>query len=205
LGVCSTGALQLPKGTGTLKVACPNGIESLKIRFYITGGRQLTVKYGETGTENSWTSGGTTSISKGSYEYDLVSMIPAIQTKLPIVVNIINSRTDGGNLNIHDLFAATFADVVPESEDPMGTPIEGPVPSAVANAAADRYSVYSTANTLVVEGDVVALDVFSMEGRLLKSQTNSRVVDVTSIKPGVYVLRIKLPNGTVQSHKWMKR
>jgi hypothetical protein len=205
LGVCSTGALQLPKGTGTLTVACPNGLESLKIRFYITGGRQLTVKYGETGSENTWTSGGTTSISKGSFEYDLVSMVPALQTKLPIVVNIINSRTDGGNLNIHDLFAATYADVIPENEDPMGTPVEVPVPTSVANSTANRLSVYSTANTLVVEGDVVVLDVFSMEGRLLKSQANSRVVDVASIRPGVYVLRIKLPNGTVQSHKWMKR
>ncbi|MBK8806499.1 MAG: hypothetical protein IPO21_07605 [Bacteroidales bacterium] len=102
---CTNGAVTLTKATGilTLKFA---SLVSLKIRMCATGGRILTVTYGPTGTENTWTSGTYTS---GGRELDLVSLIPALASDQDIVINIINSRADGGNLNITDLYAVGAA------------------------------------------------------------------------------------------------
>jgi len=98
---CTTGALTLAKGTGELQIEVQS-LQSLQIRWYATGGRTLQVVYGPTGTENVWNS--PSQYSSGGYQHNLTSMIPALITNQPIIVRIINNRTDGGSLHITDLY-----------------------------------------------------------------------------------------------------
>ncbi len=203
-GACSVGALQLVKGTGYMKLTLPNGLESLKMRYYLTGDRQLTVKYGKTGTENTWTSGDSKSIKSGNAEYDLVSKIPALRTKDPIVVNVINTRSDGGNFNIHDLYVASYAEVVWETEDPAGTP---KIATSIETEKKDNptFSLYQTETAVVVSGEIASLQLYNMSGSLVSSSQRSQIVSTAGLAPGVYIIRIVSAEGYVSSQKVLKK
>lgn len=97
----SPGALRLNKGTGAM-ILNLKSLDELKIRWYATGGRSLQVTYGPNGTENTWNS--PSDYESGAHELDLTSIIPELVSSSPITVIIINNRTDGGSLSIHDLF-----------------------------------------------------------------------------------------------------
>ena len=99
---CTNGAVTLTKGTGELLIDVVT-LETLKLRWYATGGRTLQVVYGPTGTENTWNS--PIQYSSGAYEHDLTSLISGLSMySSPIKVRIINNRTDGGSLHITDLY-----------------------------------------------------------------------------------------------------
>lgn len=96
----TTGALRLTKAIGKMTLTL-NSLASLKVRMYATGTRTMAVTYGPTGTEFTWNS---PSYASGAAELDLTALIPALVSSTPIIVNIINSRTDGGSYYIHDLY-----------------------------------------------------------------------------------------------------
>ncbi len=196
----SVGALRLAKGTGTLSLNFPKGVAALEIKFYITGGRQLTVKYGPTGTENTWSSGSSKSISKGSYQYDLCSMIPALVSTAPTVVNIVNSRSDGGTFNIKDLYMATHASLDYATADPMGEPQGEEVqpveqPDALESAAVQPVRCYTTASAVIVNGEVLALTAYDLNGRALRQSSHSQVLSTSGLASGIYLLRVDMADG----------
>lgn len=98
---CTNGALTLQKEIGELRLELAS-LQSLQIRWYATGGRTLQVKYGQTGTENTWTSA--SQYSSGAYQHNLTTMIQNLASNQPIIVRIINNRPDGGSLHITDLY-----------------------------------------------------------------------------------------------------
>jgi len=97
----TTGALRLNKATGSFTITL-NTISEFKFRMYATGGRTLQINYGQTGVENIWNSAG--QYSSGGNEIDVIAEIPELINISPVVITIINDRTDGGTLNIHDLY-----------------------------------------------------------------------------------------------------
>ena len=206
----SVGALRLSKGDGCLQLNFPKGVADLSFRFYISGGRQLTVKYGETGTENTWTSGDSKSISKGSHEYNLCEMIPAIVSNKPTVVNLINSRSDGGTFNIKDLYMATHAELVYETEDAQGEPVGEPVfvseeqPDALPMVQPSRLSWYSTSTALIVYGEVSSLCAYSLDGRCVAQSTGSQVLPLQDLPSGMYLVKVQMADGGVAGIKMFK-
>jgi pectate lyase len=174
----TSGALRLNKGDGVMRLELKS-LDVLKIRWYATGGRTLRVTYGATGTENIWNS--PEQYQSGAHEFDLTSMIPGLVSATPIIVNIINNRSDGGgNLNIHDLY------------------VEGSVHGYTNIGSIDmrqlRNSSFSfkvTGNSLVLTGNnskqsAVIMDVL---GKTVLA-SNSRRINISSLNNGIYILKI---------------
>jgi pectate lyase len=181
----SPGALRLDKVTGTMKLTL-RSLEVLKIRIYATGGRTLKVNYGLNGTEKTWNS--PSEYSSGAHELDLTSTIPELVSSTPITVMIINSRADGGSLNIHDLY-------VKGTEMPK-TSISG----YTCNHAVNTMPVVTVAIhgtelhlTSALSTDIIGnnqMYIVNLLGKTLISKEYSTVVDISKLKNGIYFLRI---------------
>jgi pectate lyase len=187
-GVAYTpGALRLNTGTGTMKITL-RSLETLKFRWYATGGRTLKITYGPTGTEHTWNS--SSQYESGAHEFDLTAMIPELVSSSPITVTIINDRTDGGSLNIHDLYV-------------KGSEI--PSTAAFHAAAAMRHqpaaSVSSTPDALLLSGTFqrgnlpAAITVVNLLGKTVMTREFSAVVDISKLESGIYFLRAGVWSG----------
>jgi len=108
-------------------------------------------------------------------------MIPGLVSATPIIVNIINNRSDGGgNLNIHDLY------------------VEGSVNGYTDIGSIDmrqlRNSSFSfkvTGNSLMLAGNnskqpAVIMDVL---GKTVLT-SDSRKINISSLNNGIYILKI---------------
>ncbi len=207
LGTCSTGALQLSKGNGIITLNFPNGVDELKFNWYNTGDRQLTIKYSIDGVEGeSYSSGDSKSFKSGNGTIDVVALIPAINVKKHVVVKICNTRSDGGNFNIHDILAVTYADLEPETVDPEGTPTESGY-SAIENIQQEMISFdfYQTETGLVVYGDVASLKIFNLSGQIVTQSAMSQFVGTQQLAKGVYVICIVDKMGNKEVKKFVKK
>lgn len=146
-GVAYTvGALRLTKAIGKMTLNF-NSLASLKLRMYATGNRTMAVTYGPTGTEFTWNS---PSYTSGAAELDLTSLIPALVSSTPIIVNIINSRTDGGSYYVHDLYV----------EGTEGKVTPAPVKQTIAlEAGWNLFSFYTQPADASISSIFAGLDV----------------------------------------------
>lgn len=191
----SPGALRLEKQTGTMKLTL-RSLEVLKIRFYATGGRTLKVTYGPSGTEKTWNS--PSEYGSGAHELDLTSTIPELVSSTPIIVNIVNSRADGGTVNIHDLYVKGTEIPVTSNNNKMHN---------LAQKKISRVEVVNNGAELHLSGMIPSenlkysrMHVVNLLGKSVISQDFSTVIDLCNLENGVYFLKI----GT-NSFKFIKR
>ncbi len=174
------GALRLNKGTGTMTITLKS-LEVLKIRWYATGGRTLKVTYGTNGNENSWES--SVQYESGAHELDLTDLIPGLVSAIPLKVNIINNRADGGSFNIHDLYVEGSADM--------------------QSTAAYSFKSFTSDNHFkaTVSGQMLTISasesmksqnimILNAMGRTIYSGACSRSLDISRFNKGVYFLKI---------------
>ncbi len=208
-GVCSVGALQLAKGTGIMTLAFPKGIEELKMNWYNTGDRQLTIKYSIDGAaEQTYTSGDSKSFKSGNGTIDVVTLIPAVKVKKPVTVKVCNTRSDGGNFNIHDIYAITYAELDPETADPEGTP-KGSTTSSTAieqpKQANVSFDYYQTETGLVVYGDIATLKIINLSGQVAVQSLMSQFISTQGLSNGIYMLLITDKNSNQEVKKFLKK
>lgn len=180
----SPGALRLDKESGTMKLTL-RSLEVLKIRIYATGGRTLKVTYGLNGTEKIWNS--PSEYGSGAHELDLTSVIPELVSSTPITIMIINSRADGGSLNIHDLYV-------------NGTEMPQTSIGQRCNSFKDNIALINIVNhgtelhlTDVLPSDNIRRDqmyVVNLLGKMVLSRNYSTVVDISNLEMGIYFLKI---------------
>jgi len=161
---CTNGGLSLTKATGEMILTLKT-LKALKIRWFATGGRTLQVVYGPTGTENTWNS--PSQYSSGGYEHDLGAMISGmVSSSSPIIVRIINNRSDGGTLHITDLYL----------EGSVNISNSNPAVSITSPASNSSYcqgtSVTITANATDTDGTISKVELFD-GSNLLVSLTSS--------------------------------
>lgn len=186
--VGSVGALQLSKGGSEMVVNAAKGISMLKIKMSFTGDRNITVTYGPNAIESSWSSG---KLTKGSYEYDLTDMMGKMVSKSPTKVVFKSVSSNSGNVNIHDIYLASFAEPVVESSDPAGEPSGTPIINSVEAISQELfYSLYQTGTALVVQGEIAAIELLDINGRVVAQSQQSQVVETSALNKGVYIVRI---------------
>jgi len=181
-GVAYTaGALRLGRGTGTMTLTL-RSLNVLIIRWYATGGRTLKVIWGPTGAEYTWSS--LVQYSSGAYEINLTAVIPGLISNDPVIVNIINDRTDGGTLNIHDLYVRGTADVKTafQSRHTGGQTNES---RRVYTAGASRLSITGTSRA----ENGMRISVISLLGRKIAAGDQTAGVSVRAIPRGVYLVK----------------
>ena len=83
--ICTPGALTLGKSGCYAQFDLPSLCE-LSINIYMTGSRDLTVKYGTPGDESSWKTVTNTGIAKGSQSIDITNMASDMKRKTPMSV-----------------------------------------------------------------------------------------------------------------------
>lgn len=182
-GVAYTpGALGLNKAVGTM-ILTLSSLEELALRWYATGGRTLQITYGATGTENTWTS--PVQYESGAHEMYLTDMIPELVSSSPIIIKIINNRTDGGSLNIHDLFVrGTASGVITSVEEQERNWIVYPNPAT--SVIRIQNSVVSSQKTVEIFNSL-GQTVFSTDYRSLTSDYFS--IDISSFPSGLYFVK----------------
>jgi pectate lyase len=190
----SPGALRLNKATGAMKLTLQS-LEELKIRWYATGGRSLQVTWGPNGNEKVWSS--PSDYESGAHELNLTSIIPELVSSSPIIVLIINNRTDGGTFNIHDLYV-------------KGT--EMLAPSTVAHNQnirsyhSDIIKIVNNGSTLLLpihrgkKQDLNPVFIFNLLGKAVSIQQYAELIDISKLENGLYFLRT---NG--YSSKFLKK
>jgi hypothetical protein len=179
----SPGALRLNKTTGAMKLTL-RSLEELKIRFYATGGRTLQVTYGPNGTEKTWNS--PSEYESGAHELDLTSTIPDLVSSSPITIVIINNRTDGGSLNIHDLYI-------------KGTELSFTHDFGCTWNTEDFYNniinLVNRGSTLVLQdnGGVKQsqepICILNLLGKTVCAQQFSESIDISRLEHGIYFLK----------------
>ncbi|MFW5775336.1 MAG: Ig-like domain-containing protein [Chitinivibrionales bacterium] len=183
-GVAYTaGALRLNKGTGSITLALQS-LDVLKIRWYATGQRSMKVVYGPGGTENSWHS--PDMYSSGAHELDLTDMIPELVSATPIIVTIINDRTNGGSLNIQDLYV--------EGSKNHPTNIKS---FAAATSANTGLRFVCTGRTLEIVADknnatqsAQPAMIMDMLGKTVIHHDFSRKIDISRLHNGIYIVKV---------------
>ncbi|NLG19161.1 MAG: hypothetical protein GX556_17695 [Fibrobacter sp.] len=171
------GALRLNTGVGTMKLELKT-LDVLKIRMYATGGRTLKVTYGTNGTENTWNSA--EQFESGAHELDLTDMIPALVSSQPVIVNIINNRTDGGTLNIHDLYV----------EGTVDNTSTGISTFAGAKAHIRNIGFINTGKSLLFSSSVLKpVRILDVMGKTVWAGAVSGNLDISRLNNGIYLLR----------------
>lgn len=178
----SRGALRLNKGTGSMTLTL-RSLEELKIRIYATGRRSLKVTYGPNGTEKTWNSA--SEYESGAHELDLTSTITDLVSSVPVRVVIVNNRTDGGVLNIHDLY-------VKGTELPL-TPLvdyrytHGSVNEQIAFVKRGSTLLLNTKSAKFAKEQPVF--ILNLLGKAVHKQNVSESIDISKMENGVYVFR----------------
>ena len=193
-GVAYTpGAARLNKGTGSMTLTL-RSLDVLKVRWYATGGRTLRITYGPQGTENIWNS--PIQYESGASEFDLTTMIPSLVSSAPIKVIIINNRTDGGSLNIHDLYVEGTTD--------------NPTQTSFRIAKTNHNSGFgfvNTGKTIQCDPEYLSLmqskqpvSIVNVLGKTIMTGTLSPTIDISTLQHGIYFLKTG-----VYTWKFMKR
>lgn len=178
-GVAYTpGALRLNKGTGEITIRLQS-LDVLKIRWYATGQRSIKVTYGPSGTESSWESG--TMYSSGAHEFDLTEMIPDLTSSTPITVTIINDRTDGGSLNIQDLYV-----------EGTEVPTMKARPYTMRKSNHNSFKLKNTGRTLEIVGNLSEQPVSIVDalGKTIVRNEFSPTLDISRLHKGFYILKV---------------
>ena len=179
----SPGALRLAKENGSMTIAL-HSLETLKIRWYATGKRTLKVIYSTGGTEKTWSS--SSPYESGAHESDLTAMIPGLVSGSPATITLINDRTDGGSLYLHDLY------------------IEGTELSTISTGSSTGKRIRKESIALAVTGNTLTLYhenrppvivpypvfILDMQGKTVMTPAGSSAIDITGLSKGVYFLRI---------------
>jgi hypothetical protein len=158
-------------------------LEELKIRFYATGGRSLKVTYGLNGNEKTWNS--PSEYKSGAHELDLISIIPDLVSPAPVTVVIVNNRTDGGVLSIHDLY-------VKGRELPLTPAVDY---QYTGNTGNGKITVVQRGRTLQLNTTGLQIEreqpmyIVNMLGKTVLKQKISESIDISKLENGVYVLR----------------
>jgi pectate lyase len=181
----SPGALRLDKATGTMKLIL-RSLEVLKIRFYATGGRTIKVTYGLNGTEKTWNS--PSEYGSGAHELDLTSTIPELVSSSPITVMIINSRADGGSLNIHDLYVnGTEMPKTSSGDHKYNSMVKAMTVVHVVNHGTELHLTNILCSDNIRNNQMYIVNLL---GRTLFSRDYSPVVDICNLEKGIYFLKI---------------
>ncbi|MBN1600377.1 MAG: hypothetical protein JW915_02155 [Chitinispirillaceae bacterium] len=178
----SRGALRLNKGTGSMTLTL-RSLEELKIRFYATGGRSLKVSYGPNGTEKTWNS--PSEYESGAHELNLTSTIPELVSSVPVTIVIVNNRTDGGVLSIHDLY-------VKGTELPLTPVVDLRHTKSSVNeqiTVVKRGSTLQLSNTIAKFAKEQPVYILNLLGKTVHNQKISESIDISKLENGVYVLR----------------
>lgn len=184
-GVAYTaGALRLNKGVGTMKLTL-RSLEILKIRCYATGGRSLKVTYGPTGNEHTWTS--SAEYGNGAHEVALTTTIPELVSALPITVIIINNRTDGGSLNIQDLYVSG-TETTTTAVRSMSAATQPQLSSLRAVAAGNTLFLHR--NSWSSKSAKQQIFIVNLQGKQVATLDFSQTIDISRLEKGLYFLMI---------------
>lgn len=178
---------------GCLKLAKTEGVQfdlqslcNFQVKLYFTGTRKLTVKYKLEG-QSAWTEK-TSELSKGAYTVNIADIVG--KTKVPVSVQVVNSRSDGGDMRISELLLSGYKKIENNSSLNLNDD--------------DNMDMYQTSNALIVYGEISSLDVFSISGKRVSGSQNMQVVDISSLSKGVYIVTVRGKNGKIQNRKFIK-
>lgn len=75
-------------------------------------------------------------------------------------------------------------------------------PNAVNKTIAENINIFTQKKTIVIEGDVVAAEAYSLVGKVVaKVNANNSRVELNNIECGIYIVKIISTNGTVYNSK----
>lgn len=176
----TAGALRLnPTGILTLTL---KSLDVLKFRFYATGERTLKITYGPAGTEKTWNS--PSQYESGAHELDLTSIISDLKSSTPTIINIINSRADGGTLNIHDLYVEGSADQ--NTGMNLSTRTANIYKSIIFKKIGNTL-IFTNKSTLSPKQNVI---IFDLLGNVVLNKPFSPAIDINEMNDGLYLLRV---------------
>ncbi|MGC3979271.1 MAG: T9SS type A sorting domain-containing protein [Paludibacteraceae bacterium] len=159
----------------------------MKSNIHFTGTRTLKLEWTIDGVTKTWTS---SSLAKQTMlNWDMMLAMGIEPTKKPITVKFINTASSGG-IRMYDFFVKVY-DVTSGVKD--------------IKIPALTFPMYQTETSLVVNGDIQKLNVYSMSGVLVANSTMSQLVEINHLNKGVYIVQIQDKEGHNVSQKFIKK
>lgn len=184
---CTMGAVNIERG-GSFTWTLPSLVE-LKANIHFTGSRTLKVDYSiDGGAIQTWTS---SSLSKRTMTgWDIMNEIGLEATKKPVTIKLYHTSANGG-IRLYDFFVKVY-----DTEDNTG--IE------YFEKEDLEFPMYQTETSLVVQGEVDNIKIYSMMGQMVAHSQWSQVVMINHLSKATYVVQIRSKDGRVFSKKFIK-
>lgn len=181
-GGCTIGAVNVERSGGGISFDLPS-LAELKANIHFTGGRTIQIQWIQNGVTTTWNSG---ALSKATLTgYDLMAKASIPQTQSPIKVIFTNLGT-GGGIRVYDFYVSVYDENTAVKATQQATP-----------------TIYQTETALIVYGDNASLTVYDLQGRITAQSVHSQVVDIQSLKKGIYVVRVLDQVGRTNSIKFI--
>lgn len=183
---CSVGAINIERNGGAVSWTLP-GLVALKSNLHFTGTRNLSIEYTIGGVTKTWTS---ESLSKRTMlNWDMMLAIGLEPVNKPVTIKFVNNSSSGG-IRMYDFFVKTY-DVTTTVDKPVEVP---------------DIRLYSTETALIVyAGDIVAIQLYSMNGSMVSRSVYSQLVSTAGLDKGIYLVEIVKSDGNRLLKKFIKK